>query len=237
MYWMRASSERQVLARGGATLRRAFNPAAEHPSQREFGVLRAIDELLLPPGLTSVEHQPAGNETVLLVRRGAAEVVQAEWPGCRVEAGSLMAVSGAAGATFRVTAAAAHEAAALVRVELAGSTRERAPTLFTPQGAAELHVVASHHGVQGGLPLECDAQVRWVRLAAGRATHVTVETGRRAWVQLLDGAASILSAELQAGDGAAFEDEAKLEVRARTDAELLVIDVEDTGDQRLWNGD
>lgn len=237
MWWSLASAERQLLTWPGGSMRRAFDPDGAHPSRREFGPLTALDELRLAPGTTTLEREVADHETVLFVRRGAVEVHERGRPPCHAGAGSFIALTGGAGAPFWLVAE-GFDDACLVRLDFTCATAPRRGLRpFVPRGDWPVLVGASQHGADGGVPLESDARVRWVRLRAASEVHVRVAAGRRAWVQLLAGEAAVAGASLVAGDGAAFEAEPTLLVAARSDVELLVIDVEDTGDQWLWNGD
>ena len=52
-----------------------------------------------------------------------------------------------------------------------------------------------------------------------------VASGRHAWVQVARGAVTLNGVELREGDGAALSDEARIELRATAEAEVLVFDL------------
>jgi redox-sensitive bicupin YhaK (pirin superfamily) len=55
--------------------------------------------------------------------------------------------------------------------------------------------------------------------------QLALRPGRHAWVQVARGAVLLNGSELEAGDGAALSDEARLSLGARTPSELLVFDL------------
>jgi redox-sensitive bicupin YhaK (pirin superfamily) len=65
-------------------------------------------------------------------------------------------------------------------------------------------------------------------LDAGVEVSLDVAKGRGVWIQAARGKIRVLAGEwtdLEAGDGAAFQDEPKLVIRAETAAELLTFDL------------
>ena len=70
-----------------------------------------------------------------------------------------------------------------------------------------------------------NATVYATRLGAGEERKLSVQPGRRVWVQVAQGGVELNDAKLQQGDGAAIEDENSLHFRADSGAELLVFDL------------
>jgi len=104
----------------------------------------------------------------------------------------------------------------------------------------QLRLIASPTGEAGSLTLEQDVRVYATLLEAGKEVELPLATGRAAWVQIARGDVAVghgfskgkdgieCAGEwtpLRAGDGAALEGEARLSLRAETEAEMLVFDL------------
>jgi hypothetical protein len=88
-----------------------------------------------------------------------------------------------------------------------------------------LRLVAAPGGPDGALSINQDVRVFAGLLAAGERDRIELAPGRGAWVQVARGSASVNGVELRAGDGAAIEDEAALEISGVSDAEVLAFDL------------
>jgi redox-sensitive bicupin YhaK (pirin superfamily) len=89
----------------------------------------------------------------------------------------------------------------------------------------KLRLVASRDGRDGSLTVHQDADVYASLLAAGERASLPLRQGRGAWVQLARGEATVNGQLLRAGDGAALEGEAAVDLAATKDAELVVFDL------------
>ena len=65
---------------------------------------------------------------------------------------------------------------------------------------------------------------RWV-LAEGEADEVTVEAGRRVWIQVVKGLVSVNGEQVDTSDALAIWDESALTLKADSDAEILLFDL------------
>ena len=65
---------------------------------------------------------------------------------------------------------------------------------------------------------------RWV-LAEGEADEVTVEAGRRVWIQVVKGLVSVNGEQVDTSDALAIWDERELTLKADSDAEILLFDL------------
>jgi quercetin 2,3-dioxygenase len=63
------------------------------------------------------------------------------------------------------------------------------------------------------------------RFVAGQQAAFRLKPGRRAWVQIVRGGATLNGVSLRAGDGAAASQEEVLEFKAVENAELLIFDL------------
>ena len=88
-----------------------------------------------------------------------------------------------------------------------------------------LQAIASNDGRDGSLPIGQDAVVYASVLDREQSIEHELEPGRYAWLQLVRGALSVNEEALAAGDGAAINDESRLELRATEEAEFLLFDL------------
>src|ERR1019366_637794 len=78
----------------------------------------------------------------------------------------------------------------------------------------------------GPVAFHKDASLYTGLLDPGGAITMPIAPGRRAWVQVVRGEATVNGETLAAGDGAAIQSEATLELRGRTEpSEVLVFDL------------
>jgi hypothetical protein len=89
----------------------------------------------------------------------------------------------------------------------------------------ELLPVVSPDGQSGALRIHQDAEVYAAILDLGRSVAHCLGAGRRAWVQVARGRINLNGIYLQAGDGAAFSDETRIEMVADGEAEILLFDL------------
>ncbi|MFP5504043.1 MAG: pirin family protein, partial [Candidatus Sericytochromatia bacterium] len=88
-----------------------------------------------------------------------------------------------------------------------------------------LRRVVSPDGADGSITIHQDASLYLGALAAGeRITHA-LETGRRAYLQVLSGAITLDGQALGAGDGARIEQQAALVLEGVAPAEILLFDL------------
>jgi redox-sensitive bicupin YhaK (pirin superfamily) len=97
---------------------------------------------------------------------------------------------------------------------------------FAPEElAGRLRVVASPDGREGSVAIQQDACIHAVKLDGAQSAQHDVAPGRRCWVHVARGTVNVNGHALRAGDGAACEDEARVELRDGRNAEVLVFDL------------
>ncbi|MCE9595345.1 MAG: pirin family protein [Planctomycetes bacterium] len=89
----------------------------------------------------------------------------------------------------------------------------------------KLKLVASPDGRDGSMSVGTDSAVFVAALAEGDTVSHGLVEGRHAWVQVVRGSVTLNGRVLTAGDGAAASGEAKVVVAARSDAEIVLIDL------------
>lgn len=88
-----------------------------------------------------------------------------------------------------------------------------------------LQLIGSGRPKNGELKIHQDVDLYTTVLDPGASAKLELRPGRHAWVQLIRGDVAINDQELHRGDGAALSEEAKLELTARSEAEVLILDL------------
>src|SRR6188768_1998352 len=92
--------------------------------------------------------------------------------------------------------------------------------------SGKLRLVASRGGDDGSVHINQDVRVYASILQAGEQVSHSIVEGRHAWVQVISGSLDVNGEILEAGDGAAISDEARLELRSLADkTEFLLFDL------------
>jgi hypothetical protein len=86
-------------------------------------------------------------------------------------------------------------------------------------------LVAAQDARDGAVKVHQDAELSLAVLPKGEKLTYSPEPGRRAWLQVARGKATLNGSALEAGDGAAISEESVLELKALEDAEILVFDL------------
>ena len=91
-----------------------------------------------------------------------------------------------------------------------GATQALAERSYSQAQPNQLHLVVPKTGRDNSLPINQDADVFVLKLDKGGVVSHALKPGRRAWVQVAEGAVVLNGHSLKAGDGAALSDEIEL---------------------------
>lgn len=99
--------------------------------------------------------------------------------------------------------------------------------LFAPElKQGKLKLIASRGGDDGSVHINQDVKLYASVLGEGKSVSHDIADGRHAWVQLITGALDVNGYTLEAGDGAAISEEAKLKLTAHeNNTEFLLFDL------------
>ena len=86
-------------------------------------------------------------------------------------------------------------------------------------------VVASHDGRDGSLTVHQDVVLSATVLGEGESVDYSLAPGRHAWLQVIQGEATLNGVALKAGDGAAVSEETALAFTAKAPTEALLFDL------------
>jgi redox-sensitive bicupin YhaK (pirin superfamily) len=231
MISIRPADERGLADFGWLHSRHSFSFGQYYdPLHMGFGPLRVINDDRVAPGAGFGMHPHRDMEIITVVIEGALEHRDSLGTGSVIRPGDVQKMSAGTGIRHSEFNPSSSEPVHFLQIWIEPAETGIAPAYAQAHvPAAErqgrFRLVASPDGEDGSLHLHQDAALYLGRLTAGEtATHAPA-IGRRAWLQVATGRVRLNGIELAAGDGAAIEDEASIEVTGVADSELLLFDL------------
>jgi redox-sensitive bicupin YhaK (pirin superfamily) len=231
MLRIRRAGERGHARHGWLESFHTFSFADYHdPQHMGFRDLRVINEDRVQPGQGFGSHGHRNMEILTCVLAGALAHRDSLGHGSTIRPGDVQRMSAGTGVTHSEHNASDSEPVHFLQIWILPEREGLAPGYEQRHfGAAErsgaLRLVASRDGRDGSLTLHQDVDVHATLLAPGQSLELALRPGRHAWVQVARGAVLLNGSALEAGDGAALSDEARVALAARTPSELLVFDL------------
>jgi redox-sensitive bicupin YhaK (pirin superfamily) len=231
MISVRRSEERGHFDHGWLDTRHTFS-FAEYLDPRFMGFrdLRVINEDRVQPGEGFGTHGHRDMEILSYVLEGQLAHRDSLGHGETLRPGEVQRMSAGTGvrhseyngsATSRV-----HFLQIWILPERAGIAPGYEQKAFpADERRGRLRLVAAPGGPDGALSIHQDVRVYAGLLAPGERARLELAPGRGAWVQVARGKVRVNGVELGAGDGAALEEEASVEVEGVEDAEVLAFDL------------
>ena len=201
------------------------------PKRTQWGALRVWNDDMIQPQTGFPPHSHANMEIITYVREGAITHEDGLGNRGRTEAGDVQVMSAGSGvshAEFNLEDEPTRLFQIWILPKQAGGGAYWKTAKFPKDDRAGAFVaLASGFTADqeaGALPIRQDARVLGATLKAGGAARYALEPGRSGYVVVAKGAATLNGQRLGERDGAAFRDEAALELKAETDSELVLVD-------------
>jgi hypothetical protein len=236
MLSVRKSEERGHFNHGWLDTFHSFSFADYYdPAHMGFRHLRVINEDRVAPGQGFGTHPHRDMEIITYVLEGALEHKDSMGTGSIIRPGDVQRMSAGTGVTHSEFNASDREPVHLLQIWILPERRNIQPSYEqksipidqAPVGQhnGSLRLVASPDGRDGSVTVHQDVTLYAAKLPAhGKAEHA-LAPGRNAWLQVVRGSVSANGHLLQAGDGAAISEEARLTLEAASPAEVLVFDL------------
>lgn len=239
MIRIRRSDERGRFDFGWLMTFHTFSFGQYHdPRHMHFRALRVINEDWVAPGKGFDAHPHHDMEIITYVVEGAlrhGDDIVAGGAGGNgnaqvIRPGEVQRLSAGTGIFHSEHNASATEPVHLLQIWIFPDRRGHTPGYDQKEFPASerrnrLRLVASPDGADGSITINQDARMYAANLDEGATVTHPLAPGRGAWVQVVDGDVSLNGERLAAGDGAAVEKEASLDLRANTPADLIVLDL------------
>ena len=200
------------------------------PAQMGFRALRVINEDRVIPGAGFPSHFHRDMEIVTTVLAGAVAHKDNIGNGTVIRPGEVQRMSAGTGIRHSEFNASPTEPAHLLQIWIIPGQTGLPPSYEQKSFPASARagrflLVGDAAGTGGAVTIHSDARLFVASLGVGeRVTH-DIETGRGAWLQVARGIVGLNGTEMREGDGAAIEDERRIEVDAETEAEVLLFDL------------
>jgi redox-sensitive bicupin YhaK (pirin superfamily) len=226
---------RPFAALGGADhgwlkARHHFSFARYHdPERMGWGALRVWNDDEIAPKSGFPAHPHSDMEIITYVREGAITHEDDLGNRGRTEAGDVQVMSAGSGirhAEYNLEPKTTKIFQIWIDPTSQGGKPAWAARPF-PKGdrSGRFVTLASGMGDDGGaLPIRADARVLGATVKAGESLDYRLAPGRNAYLVPARGAVEVNGVKLEARDGAAIRDEARLEVKALEDAEIILVD-------------
>ena len=199
------------------------------PRNMSHGALRVWNDDEIAPNTGFPAHPHANMEIITYVREGAITHQDSLGNKGRTEAGDVQVMS--AGSGIRHSEYNLEPATTKIfQIWIQPTTRGGEPTWGSkpfpkPDRSGKLVTIAS--GIKGdndALPIRADARVLATTLKAGESAEYSTGKTRNLYLVPAAGSVEINGVRVNARDGAAITDEAKLTITALEDSELVLVD-------------
>ncbi len=223
-------------SRGGADhgwlkSKHTFSFADYHnPSMMGFGKLRVINEDWIEPGKGFGTHPHRDMEIVTYMIDGALEHKDSMGNGSVIRPGELQRMTAGTGVLHSEFNASDTDRAHLLQIWILPERNGLEPGYEQKLFPAEekrnrWRLVGSRDGREGSLTIHQDINLSSTVLDAGESIDYGFDGRRRGFVQVVRGAIEIDDTTLEAGDAVAVVDQQVLDIRAKSDSELLLFDM------------
>jgi len=229
---IRHSRDRGTSRLGWLDSRHTFSFADYYdPEHMGFGPLRVINEDRVAPGGGFGTHGHRDMEIITYVLQGALEHKDSIGTGSVIRPGDVQIMSAGTGILHSEFNHSKDEPVHFLQIWIVPDRKGIAPryeqkTFPERDRRGRLLLVASPNGRDASLTIHQDVELRAAVLESGERVEHALKPGRKAWLQIVRGAARLNGQALEGGDGAAVEEEALLAIVAGSDGgEMLLFDL------------
>ncbi|PYQ51150.1 MAG: quercetin 2,3-dioxygenase [Acidobacteria bacterium] len=230
MIQIRKAEERGHFDHGWLDTYHTFSFADYYdPALMGFRALRVINEDRVEPGRGFGTHSHRDMEIVTYVLEGELEHRDSMGTGSVIRPGEVQRMSAGTGVLHSEVNPSRSKAVHLLQIWILPERHGIHPeyeqkTFPAEERNGRLRLVASQDGAEGSLTIHQDTKLFAGTLRNGESIRYDLRPGRYAWLQVARGSVDVNGQKLNAGDGAAIEDEKALTLEGQ-DAEVLLFDL------------
>jgi redox-sensitive bicupin YhaK (pirin superfamily) len=201
------------------------------PAHMGFGPLRVINDDRVAGGEGFPAHPHGDMEIVSYVLDGALEHKDSLGTGSVIRPGDVQRMSAGSGIRHSEFNASKTEPVHFLQIWIVPEQKGLQPGYeqksFTQDDKrGKLRLIGSRDGRDGSVTIHQDVDLYATVLCNGEAVTHDLKSGRKAWVQVAQGSATLNGEALREGDGVAVEEAGTLELAGTAqDAEILVFDL------------
>jgi quercetin 2,3-dioxygenase len=212
---IRRSDERGHARHGWLDSFHSFSFAEYHdPAHMGFGPLRVINEDRVQPGQGFGTHGHRDMEIISYVLDGGLAHRDSMGNGSTIRPGDVQRMSAGTGVTHSEFNASASDPVHFLQIWIEPAKR-----------GVDLRLIASPDGAEGSVTLNQDARVYAALLDGAEAVEHALAPGRRAYVHLVKGEATVNGERVKEGDAVKLVREERVRVDSASDAELILFDL------------
>ncbi|HET9105917.1 MAG TPA: pirin family protein [Steroidobacteraceae bacterium] len=200
------------------------------PRHMGFRSLRVINEDRVIPGAGFPSHSHRDMDIISYVLEGTLEHKDSLGNGTQIRPGDVQRMSAGTGITHSEFNASKTEAVHFLQIWIIPSRKDLPPSYEQRNFPIEerrgrLRLVAAPAGQSDAVTLHQDARLFLGALRSGEEVVHRVDAGRGIWLQVARGNVTVNGNAMRAGDGAAAEGESAVDIKADSDAEVLLFDL------------
>lgn len=231
MLRLRQADQRGHEDQGWLDSRHTFSFADYHdPEHMGFGPLRVINEDRVQPGKGFGTHSHRDMEIVSYVLAGELRHEDSIGHASTLRPGCVQRMTAGTGVRHSEMNGSDSEPLHFLQIWILPESQGLEPgyeekTISSDAAQGRLQLIGSRDGRDGSLTIHQDVELYAARLADDDALRHRLAPGRRAWVQVVRGTVRVNGEHLDAGDGAAIEDEDHVAIHGLADAEVLLFDL------------
>lgn len=195
-----------------------------------FRSLRVINEDRVIPGAGFPSHSHRDMDIISYVLEGTLEHKDSLGNGTQIRPGDVQRMSAGTGITHSEFNASKTESVHFLQIWIIPSRKDLPPSYEQRNFPIEerrgrLRLVAAPAGQSDAVTLHQDARLFLGALRSGEQVVHPVDAGRGIWLQVARGNVDFNGTAMRAGDGAAAEGESAVNIKAASDAEILLFDL------------
>ena len=231
MISIRHAEDRGVANFGWLDSRHSFSFGHYYdPDHMGFGPLRVINEDKVLGGQGFDTHGHENMEIISYVLDGALEHKDSIGTGSVIRPGDVQRMSAGTGIRHSEFNHSKTDPVHFLQIWILPERQGLEPgyeekTFPDAERSGVLRLLAARDGRGGALSINQDVDLYGALMTEGETLTHPLHAGRKAWVQVARGTVTLNGEQLHPGDGAAVSEEARLELKATSDAELLLFDM------------
>ena len=201
------------------------------PQHMGFGPLRVVNEDRVKPSKGFAPHDHKDMEIVSYVVKGALEHKDSMGNGSVIRRGDVQRMTAGVGVRHSEFNHSGDEDVHFLQIWIEPDTlglnagyEEKHFSSGTKRN--QLRLVASRDGRDGSIVIHRDVDLFASLLDGGKSVSHGFANGRKGWLQVVAGTIAVNGETLDAGDGLAITDLARIDIEATTDSEFLLFDME-----------
>ncbi len=231
MFSLRRAKERGLADHGWLESHHTFSFANYYdPKHMGFRGLRVINEDRVHPGRGFGAHSHRDMEIISYVLEGALEHKDSLGTGSVIAPGDVQRMSAGTGVTHSEYNASQTGWVHFLQIWLMPARRGLKPSyeqraFSNAEKEGRLRLIVSPDGRDGSVTFHSDAALYAGIFTAGQQAELELAQGRHAWVHVAQGQLRVNEHVLQAGDGAAISEEARVRISGIDWGEVLLFDL------------